>query len=321
MSIPLFPEKILQTLTIPGTDRPTTLEHRENTLYCPETGESHPFSGEIPSLFFPSNGQEGVIATDNADAPLPFPGYEGLEEFGELVSKGHGNPFSKRLLKAIGYNRLILECGCGTGQLGNYLQLNNNHVLGIDPSAAALALAIAHKKHNQLTRSAFVRMNPFNPAIKDESFDVLICHGGLPGTGDPRRAFGRMVRTVKPGGIVLLGLHNRFGRIPARLWPGKRNQRRRAAKEPLHIGFRDPGYHSDETWHTIDEGMAWFEEQGIDYLNCSPPILDTDGETAGDLFARTDPGSGFQRVITQLSWMVSFSGEGGLFDLVGRKKG
>ena len=178
---PTFSDRILACLKAPGGYDETTLEPVENGLFCPQTGKTFPFIEGVLSLYAPLKG-EGEDVTRRVKSfyeENPFPNYEGLEEFGELVGKGTQNPFSANLLKAIGYNKTVLECGCGTGQLTHFLQLNNNHVLGVDMSLGSLRLAVEHKRLNGLARSGFAQMNIFDPAVKDNSFDVVIAHGVL----------------------------------------------------------------------------------------------------------------------------------------------
>jgi hypothetical protein len=86
------------------------------------------------------------------------------------------------------------------------------------------------------------------------------------------------------------------------------------------IWIKDQYYNPHETWHSIDEVLGWFEENGVDYLNAHPPILGTSGEGASSLFAKTDPGGFFQRIVTQIAWLASISREGALFDLIGRRR-
>jgi len=329
---PVFPDRLLNCLKAPGGTDTDTLVQKDRQLFCPSTGEIFDYAEEIPSLFAPSPG-EGTEVTDKIKSfyeENPFPSYEGVEEFGELVNKGMQNRFSADLLEAIGFNKLILECGCGTGQLSHFLQLNNNHVLGIDMSLASLRLAIEHKMRNQLSRSAFAQMNIFNLALKDDSFDVVISHGVLHHTFDARRAFSHIVRKVKPGGIVMVGLYNRPARLPTwirskliNVFGSKidyvvRSRIHDARKADIWI--KDQYFNPHETWHSIDEVMEWFDENDVEFLNCSPPILDTDGEAAETLFAETSAGTGFQRTVTQLSWLTTIAREGALFDVIGRRK-
>lgn len=328
---PLFSDKILRCLKAPGSGDDTSIELCAEGLRCPQTGEVFRLLHGVPSLYQPTPG-EGAAITDRIRSfyeTNPFPSYEGLEEFGELANKGNKNPFSVQLLDAIGYNKLVLECGCGTGQLSHFLQLNNNHVLGIDLSLGSLGLAIEHKQRNRLARSSFCQMNIFDLAIKDESFDVVISHGVLHHTFDARAAFAHIVRKAKPGGIVMVGLYNRPARFPTwlrskliRLFGPNidyvvRNRIHDARKADIWI--QDQYFNPHETWHSIDEVLTWFKENGVEYLNCSPSILGTDGETAAGLFDQTDQGSVYQRSVTQLSWLFTIAREGALFDVIGRR--
>lgn len=330
---PMFSDRLLDCLKVPGGSDDDALVQEAGRLLSRETGEEFPQVEGIPSLYAPSPN-EGIDVTDKVKTfyeENPFPSYEGIEEFGELVNKGTQNRFSAELLDAIGFNKRILECGCGTGQLSQFLQLNNNHVLGIDMSLASLRLAIEHKMRNQLVRSAFAQMNIFNLALKDNSFDVVISHGVLHHTFDARRAFGQIVRKVKPGGIVMVGLYNRPARIPTwirsklinifgpRIDYVVRSRIHDARKADIWI--KDQYFNPHETWHSIDEVMEWFDENDVEYLNCSPSILDTDSETADSLFSKTDPGNVYQRTVTQLSWLTTIAREGALFDVIGRRKG
>ena len=330
-SAPLFSDKILSCLKVPGESDNTDIEICPEGLRCPQTGELYPLLHGIPSLYHPTMG-EGADVTARVRSfyeKNPFPGYEGVEEFGELVNKGNKNPFSVQLLDAIGHNKRVLECGCGTGQLSHFLQLNNNHVLGIDISLGSLGLALEHKKHNQLVRSSFCQMNIFDLAIKDASFDVVISHGVLHHTYDARAAFAQIVRKAKSGGFIMVGLYNRPARLPTWLrskvirFLGPnidyvvRNRIRDARKADIWV--QDQYFNPHETWHSIGEVLGWFKENGVEYLNCSPAILGTDGESPLGLFDATSPGGSYQRAVTQLSWLFTIAREGALFDVIGRR--
>jgi len=331
-SMPLFSPRILPCLKEPGGSDESGLEMVENGLRGTVTGKLYEHIHGVPSLYQPPPG-EGEDVTARVRSfyeENPFPSYEGLEEFGELVNKGGHNPFSAQLLKAVGYNKTVLECGCGTGQLSHFLQLNNNHVLGIDMCLASLALAMEHKLRNELPRSAFAQMNIFDLAIKDNSFDVVISHGVLHHTFDARRAFGQIVRKVKPGGVVMVGLYNRPARLPTwirskligllgnRIDYVVRNRIQDDRKADIWI--KDQYYNPHETWHSVGEVLDWFDANDVEYLNCSPAILGTDGEEAPGLFAKTSPGTAYQRMVTQTSWLGTIAREGALFDMIGRKR-
>lgn len=333
MSIAAFPDGILPLLKAPGGGNDTDLEPVAEGLRCVQTGQLYPFIEGIASLYQPSAGEAAEVATKVRSfyEENPFPSYEGLEEFGELVSKGYENPFSAELLKAIGCNKRILECGCGTGQLSHFLQLNNNQVLGVDLSLSSLGLAVEHKRRNGLARSSFAQMNLFELAVKDAAFDVVIAHGVLHHTHDAREAFSRIVRKVRPGGIVMVGLYNFYARIAtwlrSKIIPvlGPKvdfvARTRIRDERKARVWINDQYHNPHESWHSLDEVLGWFADNDVSFLNCSPPILGTAGETAPGLFSACEPGTAYQRVVTQLSWLGSIAREGSLFDVIGRRDG
>lgn len=330
-TVSVISDRVLATLKSPSGTVTHQMKLESDGLRCCDTGKLYHHLRGVPSLFQSSEG-EGADVTSRVQSfyeENPFPNYDGLQDFGQLVKKGQNNPFSATLLESIGYNKLILECGCGTGQLSHFLQCNNNDVLGIDMSLSSLGLAIEHKTRNQLIRASFCQMNIFNLALKDDVFDVVISHGVLHHTYDAEKAFAQIVRKVKPGGVVMIGLYNRYGRLPTwlrskfigllgpRIDYVIRTQIRDARKAETWI--KDQYYNPHETWHSIDEVLRWFAKNNVTFLNCSPPILGTDAETTKNLIAQTDRGTSYQRLVTQLGWIASIAREGALFDMIGRR--
>lgn len=329
-TIPLMPHRLLTCLKAPGASDHSVLERDERGFHDTQTGAYFPDQNGVPSLLAGIDTTDSDKVTGKIKAfyeEHPFPNYDGVETYGDLVRRGETNAFYSGLLSAIGYKKLVLECGCGTGQLAHFLRLNNNHALGVDLSTASLSLAVEHKIRNKVDRVGFVQMNIFELAIKDESFDVVISSGVLHHTKNARRAFAAIVKKVKPGGIVVVGLYNWFARVPT--WVRSklvgvvgykidyvvRNRIRDPRKAEIWI--KDQYYNPHETWHSIDEVIDWFHENNIEYLNCYPPIL---GNEPAGMFDKTSAGSKMTRFLTQLSWLATISVEGALFELIGRKR-
>ncbi|MBB43597.1 MAG: hypothetical protein CMM44_07530 [Rhodospirillaceae bacterium] len=328
----MFSEPILSCLKAPGSPDDSELIQEIDALVDLGSQTRYNNIGTVPNLYEKPAGDGSKIdsSVHSFYEENPFPSYEGLQEFGDLVTRGHNNPFMQKILESIGFNKKVLECGCGTGQMSHFLQLNNNHVLGIDASAKSLSLAIEHKLYNNLERSNFCRMNIFDLALKDEVFDVVISHGVLHHTHNAKLAFEQILKKVKPGGLIIIGLYNKYARVMTwlrskmhRFWGDNIDwvvRTRIRDKEKARIWIADQYYNPHETWHTIDEVMKWFEENNVEYLNCSPPILDTNAEQGRNFSDKTSPGTHWQRVITQLGWIGSISREGALFDIIGRKR-
>lgn len=323
-----FPAELVACLKPPESG--LSLERSDSGFCCPETNKFFPDVDGIPSFLVGVNSDSHGITARVKEfyENHPFPNYEGVEDFGALVTRGHQSEFAHPLLEAIGFNKLILECGCGTGQLTNFLSLGNNHVLGIDLSISSLKLAMEHKVRNSLNRVGFAQMNIFDLAIKDESFDVVISTGVLHHTKNARQAFESIVRKVKPGGIVVVGLYNLYARVPTAIRsrliglfgqnidPVVRSRIRDSRKADIWI--KDQYFNPHETWHSVDEVLDWFVENDVSYLNSRPALIGAKSKNSG-LFEQTAPGNFIQRVATQVSWLGTTSHEGALFAMVGRR--
>jgi len=327
----LMPDRLMACLRAPGATGDGSLERVDGAFRCPETGAVYPDREGVPSLLRPieAKGSDRITAKIKGFyEEHPFPNYDGVQEFGDLVNRGQKTAFARDLLETIGFNKLVLECGCGTGQLSHFLSLNNNHVLGIDLSLSSLELAVEHKLRNAVPRVGFVEMNIFDLGIKDECFDVVISTGVLHHTKDARAAFAQIVRKAKPGGLIVVGLYNWFARVPTWmraqligiLGPNiDRHVRNTRDKRKAEIWVKDQYYNPHETWHSVDEVMGWFRANNVDYLSCEPPIIGTKANGSGDMAVARPAGSKAVRVLTQLSWLGSIGWEGALFVMVGRK--
>lgn len=227
----------------------------------------------------------------------PFPNYEGIESPADLVRKAKAGGFAEFLDKLIPFNSQVLDAGCGTGQLPNFLSLSARQVFGTDMSLASLKLAQEFKARNELKRASFYQMNIFRPIFKPKSFDVVICMGVLHHTLDPQKGFTSLSRLVKPGGLIIIGLYHRFSRmvhfschwlgINRRLAQIKDQDKRRA-------WFEDQYHHPHESTHTVSEVSRWFGQAGFEVIEVLPQTM-------------------FQFFLTGVR-------EGGLFVMIGKKK-
>ena len=93
-----------------------------------------------------------------------------------------------------------------------------------------------------------------------------------------------LVDVLKPGGHFVLGLYNRYGRIPTKLRgyairalgmglmgkldPVVRNDRKSARRQRAWL--RDQYFHPLEETHTVDEVLGWFSKARIEYVNAVP---------------------------------------------------
>jgi len=262
----------------------------------------------------------------------PFPTYEQTDSPETLRRKAEAGLFASLLDRQLPYDARILDAGCGTGQLPIFLSLAERRTVGIDFSFPSLVEGKRFIRRFGLERVNLVQMDLFLLGLKEESFDCVISTGVLHHTGDPRRAFQGLCRLVRPGGHVLIGLYNRYARIPLRLrgWifrvTGRRLEfldyvlRHGRDEKKKHIWFMDQYANPHESVHTVDEVMGWFETSGIECLGVVPRLPPGAALTAEDrLFEPASMGTPFGRLLGQLLWMFTIGREGGLFVMVGRR--
>lgn len=302
---------------------------------CSGCHAKYPVNNGVPSLFVAPPVRAGDV-TDRMRTfyeETPFPNYEDLETTHDLIQKAEGGGFARALQEQIPFGVRVLEVGCGTGQLSNYLGLAHRHVFGVDMCRTSLGLAERFRTTHGIERVGFYQMNLFAPAFAPKSFRVVICNGVLHHTSDPFGGFRSIAELVEPGGYILIGLYNRFGRFVTdtrrvlfRLFGPKI-----AAFDPqLRIcqssgkwqaWYRDQYENPHESKHTIGEVLRWFQELGFEFQYGIPhPKLFHRFSSTERLFAPHDYGSAIERGIVQLASVVHGWREGGLFIMIGQRR-
>jgi SAM-dependent methyltransferase len=319
------------------------LEVADDHLICP-SGQRYAISEGVPLLFVdesgasspnavsePSGGGRVTRAVQDFYEDAPFPNYNSFDSLSTFVRQADAG-MGRLLRKQIPLNANVLEVGCGTGQLSNYLAATTlSRVYAADMTLASLRLGRGFAQKNGIEGIRFVQMNLFMPAIRPQSMDVVISNGVLHHTYDTQKAFSSICRLVKPGGHVIIGLYNRFGRLRTdlRRWLLRAfgdsvlaldpQLRRIGSPEKRRAWIRDQYYHPQEREHSIAEVMGWFEAEGFSFVSSIPKIIGAFSEDE-PLFRPQNPGSTIDRVVAEMSMLVSTAGgEGGLFVCVGRR--
>jgi SAM-dependent methyltransferase len=211
-----------------------------------------------------------------------------------------------------------------------YLARADRQVVALDLSRGALSLGAAAARRYGVDQAAFVECDLARLPLRDEAFDVVYCSGVLHHTPDPAASFASIARAVRPGGHVILGLYNRYARVPLRLrrlvarlsgyrWipfdPVLRDRKAEPARREAWL--RDQYRHPEEHSHSVAEIRGWFAAHSIEYVSTYPSTLI--GEEPENLLAPAEDEWPLESLLAQIGWMASLGGEGGLFVIVGRK--
>lgn len=336
------------------TPPPSALRDCAGILQCPLTGAAlipgqdgwftdgggrlYPVDDGIPKLFAPVDAaisDHDVTETVKAFyEETPFPNYDDIESRESLIGKARQGVFAAALDEQLPDGAIVLEAGCGTGQLTNFLGLSwRRRVIGGDVCLNSLLLANGFRERYRIANAAFLQMNLFRPPLRDGSLDVAISNGVLHHTGDARLGFEALLRKVKPGGLILIGLYNSYARLPTlwRRWafeqfgPAVYFLDRRLTSARLNEGrwqawFRDQYRHPHETRHSIDEVLGWFDGGGVDFLSSIPAADGSPFSTSARLFEPHPRGTRTERIAAQLQMLLTGGRDGGLFIMIGRKR-
>jgi ubiquinone/menaquinone biosynthesis C-methylase UbiE/uncharacterized protein YbaR (Trm112 family) len=316
--------------------RDSSLVIQNNSLECKRCNIEFLEIDKIPRLFIEQNEFVGL----NKVTPkvrefyegTPFPNYDEFDSVASLIDKASQGVFAKLLNEQLPYQMPILEVGCGTGQLTNFLSTSNRTAIGVDMSLNSLRLGQAFKENFKLPRSHFFQMNLFFPIFKDESFPVVISNGVLHHTYSTKKAFESIARLVKPGGYIIIGLYHKFGRILTDLrrigFNVLGNQhtfmdprlKENVDQNIRHAWFMDQYKNPHETKHTVSEVMQWFKEFGFSFINSIPKtVLGQEFSPKEELFIPQKPGGTFERSIAEFLNLFLHSNEGGFFTVIGKK--
>ena len=310
---------------------------RDEAILCDSCGHAYSIEGGIPLLFAPNDWDESKRdVTDTVRAfyeETPFPNYDDFDSVASLARKAREGMFARLLDEQVPPGTRIIECGCGTGQLSNFMGVANRTVFGADLCLNSLKLGEEFREKNGIEGVQFLQMNLFRPTFKPGSFDLVVSNGVLHHTSDPRGACESISRLVRPGGYLLVGLYHRYGRLITdfrrmlfnlsgdrftSLDPNLRNEDKSSAKR--RAWFMDQYKHPHESKHTIGETIGWMRDLGFEFVKSIPrtrPFVPFSGDEK--LFQREEPGGWLERSIVELGMAFQGSREGGFFIVIGRK--
>lgn len=290
----------------------------------------------IPMLFCPNDWDSSREDVTNEIQSFyekhPFPNYDDFDSVASLVDKSKAG-VAGMLDDQVPFGTRILECGCGTGQLTNFLSIASRTVIGTDICLNSLRMAREFKVRSGLTRSQFYQMNLFRPCFKPASFDLVISNGVLHHTSDPALAFRSIAGLVKPGGYIMIGLYHAYGRILTdlrRLIFNVTKDRftfldRRAVDAKSSVGkrvswFMDQYKNPHESKHTVGEVLGWLDEAGFTFVHSLPKTVPFERTAHSERLFKPDKlGNRLQRFLVDIGMTFTGYREGGFFVVIAKK--
>ena len=286
------------------------------------------FFKDIPDLFLEDGNSLTKIQSDFYN-DVKFPNYDNVEDFGSLLDKSRRSIFVKKLDDEIPMGSNILEAGCGTGQMSIVLSRYARTIYGIDLSKGSLIEAKQFINSNDIKSVHLFRMNIFKLFFEENTFDVIISNGVLHHTYNPKLAFSKLVRVLKPGGIIVIGLYHRYGRIIQKIRQSlikifgdsfkflDKRFREKISDKKKYAWFLDQYKNPSETTHTYLEVLNWFKVENIEFLSSIP----FDFNPENKLFQKREAKNRFEIFLKEISLAFNLKqiSEGGFFVMIGKK--
>ena len=204
----------------------------------------------------------------------------------ELPQK-HLETYADQVIACAGLNtkklhgKMVLDAGCGTGEIACSLATHAKKVVGIDLSKASLAHAKMLVKKYQLKNIEFIEKDAFELDAR-EKFDVIVSLGMLHHTYNPKKGFEIVSSCVKKDGIFIMGFYHSLGGIKQRvqkflvgLFAGERPEKKLQFIEwylGKKLGNHQRAFWADrianprEQYYRISEIKKWFEENGFEVM-------------------------------------------------------
>jgi SAM-dependent methyltransferase len=110
-------------------------------------------------------------------------------------------------------DKVVLDAGCGNGQLTDAIGSGTAMCIGLDFSTSVFLA----EKHRTSDRTHFVQGDLSNPPFEPGVFDLVYCSGVLHHNRDARSAFASVSRLVKEKGLFFCWLY-RFENSPKALF-------------------------------------------------------------------------------------------------------
>lgn len=211
----------------------SALEQREDHIHCQHCGATYavgPYPGTLSLGELEANFAQRLDA-DVFEQLVPAldrlepPANTELEiaRYARQAGIAIGNPVDEgradvpRLL--IGEGSVVLDFGCGFGTNSVALARDARHVFAVDRSPARVALTAARARAEGIENLTAVHASGTELPLADGCCDAVLIIGVLEwtgvGSGAPQaaqaRALAEAVRVLRPGGLLIVAIENRFG--------------------------------------------------------------------------------------------------------------
>lgn len=182
----------------------------------------------------------------------------------------------------------ILDVGCGTGETDLGLADGKRSILAIDNNNKSIEIAKQRaKKFNKKVQ--FRHFDFIKNSLPKNHYDFIYSIGVLHHTSKPEENFKKLVKSLKKGGYITIGIYNPYGSFKVRvkrailkLLAGDNFERkveiyrkifyRRALTLQEEVAVADAFANPYRRYYSFEDLLKWFQKNNIAYLDSVPPV-------------------------------------------------
>ncbi len=183
----------------------------------------------------------------------------------------------------------ILDAGCGTGELSLGLSDGKREILGIDINRKSLEIAKIRAEKFKIDKVKFKEFNFVKEELPKNYYDFIFSIGVLHHTAEPEKNFKRLIKALKNGGYITVGIYNPYGSLKVRLIRGilkvlagdnfekkieiyRRVFYRRQLTITEKVAVADAFANPYRRYYSFEQLLKWFEKNNIQYLDSAPSV-------------------------------------------------
>jgi 2-polyprenyl-3-methyl-5-hydroxy-6-metoxy-1,4-benzoquinol methylase len=148
---------------------------------------------------------------------LHFPGRYTWEDISFYNEYGIHNIYLKEIDKVLQHGIDVLDIGCGTGLVSNLFASRYKSSFTALDFSDSIDYAQKFAKDNSIKNVNWVKKD-FLQFNTEKQYDVIICCGVLHHIPKHEQALATMKRLLKPNGILVLAVYNKYGKILKKLF-------------------------------------------------------------------------------------------------------
>ncbi len=235
------------------------------------------------------------------------PTKESCENIGSLIENSFDRLIPEALNRSIPTNTRILELGCATGELGNFLSIAGRDLLCVDSCFKCLLEAQRFKEENKLNSVHFAQMNPHCLPLKAETFDLVIINESGLHSPDPLLCVHNACKVLKPGSHLILGLSNQFSWLQSLLsnFSGKNQPGKNQASASCYGCDR---HKNPEQRLTMETALNCFKKNGLNFVRSIPSTIFGSSfnlDYKESVFGAESPASVTDRMLVQIQQAIT----------------